>query len=42
MDNCPKRVDVVDAGAAESIRTEAGMAFEAVLALEAVVALEAL
>ena len=40
VDNCPERVIVVDAEAAESIRSEAGMALEVVLALEAVLALE--
>ena len=37
MDTCPVRMNVVDAEAAEPIRSEAGMALEAVLALEAVV-----
>ena len=39
VDICPERMNVVDAEAAESIRSEAGMALEAMLALEAVVAL---
>ena len=38
VDNCPERMDVVDAEAAESIPSEVGMALEAVLALGAVVA----
>ena len=37
VDNCPEGMDVVDVEAAESIRSETGMALEAVLALEAVV-----
>ena len=40
MDTCPERMDAADAEAAESIRSEAGMALEAVLALRAVLALE--
>ena len=31
MDICPERMNVVDAEAAESIRSEAGMALEAVV-----------
>ena len=42
VDNCPERMYAVDVEAAESIRSEAGMALEAMLALEAVVALEAM
>ena len=37
VDNCLERVYATDAEAAESIRSEAGMALKAVLALEAVV-----
>ena len=37
MDICPERMNVVDAEAAESIRSETGMALEAVVVLEAVV-----
>ena len=39
MDICPERMNVVDEEAAESTRSEAGMALEALLALEAVLAL---
>ena len=39
VDNCPKRMNVVDVEVAEPVRSEAGMTLEAVLALEAMVAL---
>ena len=46
VEDCPERMDAADAEAAdteaaESIRSEAGMALQAMLALEAVVALKA-
>ena len=36
VDNCPERMNVMDAEAAEPVRSEVGMALEAVLALGAV------